>query len=430
MIKLVKVCLLNLMFLAVALSQASAGTVTANSCTSSDVASAIANASNGDTVVVPAGTCTWSGVTVNKTLTIQGAGIDKTVIRQGGFVLGSGVNNVRITGFTFDGNFQNGQFFSGGWGTAGNKDFRLDHNKFMNRPYSTNNSITTYGYSYGVIDHNQFLNTCDETMSFGSDGSTSYTRSGVGGYTNGTVFIEDNTFTLTNAGISGCGADSAENVFDSNSGPRITFRHNTVTNASGLRWQKALEAHGFESEFAPPAGDARGVYSVEVYENTFITNWPGSGIIGIKMRGGKGVIYNNVFMQGTSCSGTCSWGSPVFVSNYRSDSANSSSVVKTAMNRAGYTQWCHTRQSDEGGLTCEGCGGVYGVCRDQISNLYVWGNTDNTVAVDGGGYIQSDIVAGKNYFNTAMPGYTPYRYPHPLTVSGETPSPPEKLTVN
>lgn len=57
--------------------------ITATSCNSSDVQTAINAAVDGDTVQIPAGTCSWttSGVTVtNKVLTIQGAGIDQTII--------------------------------------------------------------------------------------------------------------------------------------------------------------------------------------------------------------------------------------------------------------------------------------------------------------------------------------------------------------
>jgi hypothetical protein len=60
----------------------------------------------------------------------------------------------------------------------------------------------------------------------------------------------------------------------------------------------------------------------EIYDNTFITNWSGSGPIGIKMRGGRGVIYNNTFQQGPNCPSTCSWGTIVLLSNYRSDASN------------------------------------------------------------------------------------------------------------
>jgi hypothetical protein len=409
---------------------ASADIRSATSCSATDVALAIGLASAGDIITVPAGTCTWLvNVTIDKQLTIHGAGIDSTIIKERGFRLSSGLNNVRITGFTFDGNYTAAAFLVG----IANKNFRIDNNKFMNRPYSTSNSITMTGYSYGLIDSNQFLNTCDETIGIGADNSAAFARPGIGGYDNGTIFIEDNTFMLTAAGAGAgkCGADSAENIFDGNSGTRYVFRYNTVINSPALRWQKALEMHGFESEFAPPPGDARGVYSVEIYNNTFITNWAGSGIIGVKLRGGRGVIYNNTFQQGQGCASACSWGTLVLLSNYRSDSNNSGSVVKSAMNRVGYTQWSHFRQSDEGAYTCEHCGGHIALNRDQIQELYIWNNPGSgSIKVDPGGYNQQDILLGTHYFTSAIPAYTPYPYPHPLRLaSGSPPDAPKNLRI-
>ena len=63
------------------LTQADAATITAKSVSFSDVASAIRSAHEGDTVMVPAGTSSWtSTLTINKSVTLQGAGDDKTVI--------------------------------------------------------------------------------------------------------------------------------------------------------------------------------------------------------------------------------------------------------------------------------------------------------------------------------------------------------------
>ena len=84
-------------------------------CGSTDVGAAVASASDGDTIVIPAGRCTWTtNLTItDKILTIQGAGIDQTTIVDGlskdGFsniaqlliwqTKGGGVT--RLTGITF-----------------------------------------------------------------------------------------------------------------------------------------------------------------------------------------------------------------------------------------------------------------------------------------------------------------------------------------
>jgi hypothetical protein len=62
---------------------ARAATINAASCASSSVSAAMAGAASGDTVVVPAGNCTWSSspdVPSGKALTIQGAGAGNTNI--------------------------------------------------------------------------------------------------------------------------------------------------------------------------------------------------------------------------------------------------------------------------------------------------------------------------------------------------------------
>src|SRR5688572_33301535 len=61
---------------------AHAGTITAASCQKVDVQNAINAAVNGDTVAVPAGTCTWAerASWINKNIHVKGAGIGQTVI--------------------------------------------------------------------------------------------------------------------------------------------------------------------------------------------------------------------------------------------------------------------------------------------------------------------------------------------------------------
>src|SRR5712691_2761772 len=80
-----------------------------------DVATAISNASDGDTVTVPAGTATWSSqLTITKNITLQGAGVGQTIINDNSPKSGSNPHLVlamltgdkplfRLTGFEFVG---------------------------------------------------------------------------------------------------------------------------------------------------------------------------------------------------------------------------------------------------------------------------------------------------------------------------------------
>ena len=65
---------LSFILLLGAFSGAEAQTVNAASCSQSDITTAISSASVGGTVVVPAGSCTWSSLTISKAITLQGAG--------------------------------------------------------------------------------------------------------------------------------------------------------------------------------------------------------------------------------------------------------------------------------------------------------------------------------------------------------------------
>ena len=66
--------LLFALLLSSLLLMAAANTVTASSCSVSDVQAAINTANNGDTVIIPNGSCTWSsGITFSVQITLQGA---------------------------------------------------------------------------------------------------------------------------------------------------------------------------------------------------------------------------------------------------------------------------------------------------------------------------------------------------------------------
>ena len=138
--------------------------VYAASCSQEHVQAAIDAASDGDFVVVPAGDCTWSiPVDFYKSLTIQGAGIDATVItddtpgstwRQAPFwIQGSTGIYVRITGFTFK-DLDKPDSFGVVNIRGDNNTFRIDHIKFDDINVR---SIMISGKSYGVIDHCEFI---------------------------------------------------------------------------------------------------------------------------------------------------------------------------------------------------------------------------------------------------------------------------------
>src|SRR5262249_25479933 len=155
------------------------------SCSSTDVGTAVATAQNGDTVLIPPGTCTWTtgvmgapncsfggfdhslcnGNGTSKYLTIQGAGIGQTVIidqtQKGSYApaifywLLNPNGPTRITGIEVRGSvgMPNCSGNTPSIYIAGDSNqFRLDHNKFVT--HSNCPGLVISGYVRGVADHN------------------------------------------------------------------------------------------------------------------------------------------------------------------------------------------------------------------------------------------------------------------------------------
>ena len=155
-----------------------AATINAASPSRTDVAAAIAQVVDGDTVIIPAGTASWtSGITVSKGITIQGqtttdaaAGTadDQTVIVDNlvhvggdqGFFQCTAITSqsLRISGITFTGVGGRGDvMFNGAIRIGGGShQVRIDHCHFISLKHSP--SIQVNAGVYGVSDHNIWTN--------------------------------------------------------------------------------------------------------------------------------------------------------------------------------------------------------------------------------------------------------------------------------
>ena len=255
-------------------------TITAVSCNNTPeaphVKNAVDQAEDGDTVIVPAGTCSWTiGIVISKGITLQGHTTvnpvnktfnDQTIILDNitanwtaAIALAPNPGKiVRVTGFTFKPGTNTGSnggtvHIYGPQATAA----RVDNNHF----YGTNRrSIFVLSAIYGVIDHNLF----------DFDPTSPYTQSimvrmgNYNGDTNGVgdkayadypwfgtekfIFIEDNTFNNT----SGTPLNGA---LDADHGARFVIRHNHF-------YDVQVQNHGTE-------GRVRGARAAEVYNNDF-----------------------------------------------------------------------------------------------------------------------------------------------------------------
>jgi hypothetical protein len=221
-----------------------AATINAASPSYSDVSSAVSSATYGDTVVVPDGTATWNtSLTISKGITLQGAGIDNTVINNGRIIYSpdsySRSNNipVRITGFTIDADWNGPNIqLSGPLGDQSLiENNRIDHNKLIDGTMAG----VYWGWNgrfWGLVDNNQFID-CHTTVRtydnywYGWDMNPMNLGSGEG------IVIEDNTMTWT-------GARPLQNLLSSGHGMRYTFRFNTLTNIPRTSWIEGLDHHG------------------------------------------------------------------------------------------------------------------------------------------------------------------------------------------
>ncbi|GBE19289.1 protein metal binding site [archaeon BMS3Abin17] len=365
--------------------------INAASCSQQNVQAAIDSANDGDTVLVPAGNCTWTNaVTIsNKGITVQGAGIDKTTITDNTssdwlktpfWITSAEGKPFRITGFTFTDTGSiidyNGVIYVGG----NCKDFRIDNNnKFINLNY---HAIVINGYIYGLIDNNIFTNLDNQPIRVDGDNNDAWDRTLSLGTANA-VYVEDNTFN----------SNVAKATIDMYKGARVVFRYNSITGSY-------IMTHGRDTN------NQRSVFSYEIYENSITTS--NSRYRGMFLRGGTGVVYNNTF--------TGAYTRVMDMTNYCTCKDDGTTVCTWSMRCTSYP------------------------CTDQLGRstsqalepVYEWGNTFEGTDVDFSVYdfpgcsspaVSDHIQENRDYYNDIQrPGYTPYTYPHPLTLSN-TPQP-------
>jgi hypothetical protein len=384
-------------------------------------------AQDGDQITLPPGTFTWTTqVHITKNITLQGAGIDSTIINDNVPKIGGArsiliyceniTGNLRVTGLTIRGVAQDTQ----GWGKGtldvygSSHSIRIDHVKF-DRPGT--NCILIGGDIWGVIDHNTFylpnfklaVTVLDPNYGGGSYGDVSWESPTALGSGQG-IYIEDCNFTGT--GNAGAG------VTDVTEGGRYVFRHNTVTSDNAA-------THGTEGQ------RYRGVRSFEYYQNTF-TNPSSIIFCAFYLRGGTGVIWGNTVRGGAGQTG---YRYCVLADNYRSTytwqpwglcngsnqwDQNSGSNGYAALDQVGRGMALDRIRGD---TPVNPRTGNAAWPRNQSEPVYVWSNNWTPVPQNAGGLIGSNasvIQIGRDIIdngNTPMPGYTPFQYPHPLTGS-------------
>jgi hypothetical protein len=406
--------------------------ITANSCNSYDVQNAIKQAQNNWTVIIPDGTCTWmSHVLVNKSVNIEGQSRSKVVIIDefsNGWlftVTPSTINYTAIGNLTFkvgSANFNTNNGTPGYivvYDNPGEKEtiihnLNINTNGTLEGMRIETQSVLIYNntFNYTVfanyqaaegiqikMDGQNMQNTWEMPSTLGTK-ATNWTSK---------VYIEHNTWKDWFSGID----------MDDNS--RVVVRGNFFDNSS-------FGSHGAETS-------PNGVREYEIYNNTFTYATNGgcnSSVIlnvnlDIFLRGGSGVIFDNVFPDLESCA----WGQKtnIVLADYN-------------INRLGYipcqTTYPSCREVGQGWnpnapTTHTECANTstsdYGTGY-YTEGLWVWGNTgtgNQTPGLDqytpdqcgNGELIGTFLQEGRDYFvGNAMPGYTAQIYPDPMRLPG------------
>lgn len=384
--------------------------IMANSCSYSDVQSAVNSSSSGDSIIVPSGTCTWQSslqIPSQKKILLQGGGIGVTEIVKSGTVIDLSNSGSRVSGFTFT----DGTIYVDG------QDWRIDNCRFHSNNNIFREGVTARGitrgiHPSGVIDHCEFFNTrvlvygCGRMLAEGDDQHVLWSQPLSLGSGNNVVYVEDSTFTAT----------VHSNAIDANYGGRYVFRYNTVNDTY-------IEAHSVQ-------GDNRAAMRWEIYNNTFNQN-NRSMWVPMFLRGGTGVVFNNTV--------TGTWGTGAIAL----DNVRSCRNVGVPAMCDGTSPW-DSNQSGQAGYRC----------RDQIGSstdqwtwsssnpyppqsfepAYEWNNSYGSNAVSfyqhGCAESKAHIQPNRDYYiNTPRPNYTPYTYPHPLVASWSSTSSMKNLRV-
>jgi len=277
-------------------------TINAASPSLIDVKTAVAAASEGDIVMVPAGTASWTscliitkGITLMGATTVTNAGTqnptvnDATIIKddspqnapsQSGLIQTSlsPSQSFRLTGFTFRYGSRttvnnHGAIYLISTGNSAHFNIRVDHCHF-DQLYET--AVETGGWVYGVADHNYIVGRHESYLIYHPNYGGQTLGDGAWADfpwfgTNKFFFIEDNT-------IVGTGGAITSGATDGSSGGRFVIRHNYLNNTH-TGW------HGTEGNF-------RGARACEIYANTY------NSTIGYSasFRSGTALVHDNTWI--------------------------------------------------------------------------------------------------------------------------------------
>lgn len=249
-----------------------ASTYTAASCSSSDFATALSSATDGDTVQGPSGggSASWSStITINKGVTLNGNGCSVT-FGSSDLIVNTDSTPFSLTGFTFNSCGSTNVQINTASGPPYKATWRIYNNTFS----VGGTCLQTYGLGPGLVDHNTFTTSAEAAEMIhiwgGPAGNTTgWTVDITPGGPN-MIYFENNIWTETDSSNY---AQAEEGYY----GAAFVLRDNTLNYVQG-------DAHG-TGEYGPETR------WVELYNNTF-NNCCASGSF-FDFRGGSGMIWGN-----------------------------------------------------------------------------------------------------------------------------------------
>jgi hypothetical protein len=381
-----------------------ADNVTAESPSYADVNTAVQNAQPGDTVVVPSGIVTWNKtLKITKGITLSGAGIGKTVVRG---IVGSSIGELilyqptnpqynepfRVTGFTFEGEWEVGGIKIYNWTTSLIDKVRIDHNHFFE---CNGRGIYWDGFCYGLVDNNEFEDCRKACDVYGKYWESWEMLPAILGSTQ-SVVIESNSFSYSESRV-------CAGITSAGHGGRYTFRYNTVYWPAGYPYFQICDAHGNQYPVTEEFwGNHRGTVFCEIYENTITTD--DNHYRFLHHRGGIAIVFNNV-LAGAN---TVDW-EMTEEDGYRIYSEFGSEPPFDAPYLTEYPGY------------------------DPIKETYIWNNIWNgstiTPSLANPDTDAIFIQEGRDYFLYEKPAYIPLEFPHPLTKTESIVGPPSKLRI-
>lgn len=381
-----------------------AGTIATNG-SQSGVQNAVNTAPSGSIITIPSGTFSWSSpVTINKDVSLQGAGASQTTVACAGdngllVISNPTAFACHVSGISFNGNKASG---NDQIGIVVDTPALLHDCAFVSNGglldmirFETNGGVIWNWTFYDNDANEEAINFKNDTG--GSNGvSPDWTSPDTMGMTdaNGTAntYIEDCTFN-----------EMALQALDFDDNSRVVIRHCTFNNSG-------FSSHGLDTS-------PYGMRQWEIYNNTFIFSTTGTSMAGQPFplnlnwwffcRGGTGVIFNNVMPDISSQQ----WGSKgsVLFTVY--------SIRRLSAYIPPQTTWQALHQVGQG----------YANGALDLDPVYVWGNTGGSLSNNPGIVDYEPDEVGKNlmsssfiqlnrdyYVNTPKPGYAPYTYPHPM----------------